>query len=206
MWARWAEARNWRKKGNLGTGASDDGSHISPAHRDTGELGRRGTKQVCWVLLSPGQAASMAAPVPCSLHAHMDGEVLSGSPLVSSCLVPFQNSHIEHQCWVKPCSSLLELWSLMEAPSLLQTILLFLRAKGAQCYKEMKVCKQSILCSPQGFRFGAVLTSLARTVQQKVQQWETPGKMKKKPTGVWGRQEGEQMVLGVTQVSWITKL
>lgn len=125
---------------------------------------------------------------------------------MSSCPAPFQNSHIEHQHQVKPCSSLLELWSLMDAPSLLQAILLLLRTKGLQRCREMEICKQSTLCSPQVLRFGALLTSLAHPVQQKVQQWETPGRVKKKPTGVSGRREGEQMVLGVAQVPWITRL
>lgn len=98
---------------------------------------------------------------------------------MSSCPAPFQNSHIEHQHQVKPCSSLLELWSLMDAPSLLQAILLLLRTKGVQRCREMEICKQSTLCSPQVLRFGALLTSLACPVQQKVQQWETPGRVKK---------------------------
>lgn len=43
MWARWAEARNQRKRGISGQGTSDDASCISLAHKDSKKLGRRGT-------------------------------------------------------------------------------------------------------------------------------------------------------------------
>lgn len=109
MWARWAEARNRRKRGTWGQGASHVGSCISLAHRDTQKkLGRRAAGRhvgPCWCQLevldsnrggSSGGASCPTLPLcMCTKR--------SCFRIPSSELIWFPSERVtEEQRWVKP--------------------------------------------------------------------------------------------------------